>query len=149
MIPDSLPSESTNEINFYNEDLDFTHPSENLIFTCLNQIITDHKRSLGEISIVFCSDEHLLDMNRQYLNHDYYTDIITFPMQDSPLSGDLFISVNRVRDNADKNGDSFLTELNRVIIHGVLHLVGYNDKTESEIAEMRKKENLYLSLVGG
>jgi len=85
-----------------------------------------------------------MKMNKEYLDHDYYTDIITFPMHEDPMSGDLFISIDRVKENAHQNNHSFESELNRVIVHGVLHLVGYGDKSEPEIIEMRTKEDYYL-----
>jgi len=99
----------------------------------------------GNIVLVFCSDNYLLDLNIKHLNHNYFTDIITFPyLHDENLAGDLFISIDRVKANAIKANVSFDIELERVIYHGVLHLCGYNDKTEHEINEMRSKENFYL-----
>ena len=132
---------------FYSEDIVFVHHKESSISQGLATLIKDHEFSLGCISIVFCSDEYLLQMNKEHLNHDYYTDIITFPMQDDPLSGDLFISIDRVKDNANQNNSTFESELDRIIIHGVLHLVGYGDKTDSETKEMRAKENYYLNIL--
>jgi rRNA maturation RNase YbeY len=101
---------------------------------------------LGDITLIFCTDEELLAINKEHLAHDYYTDIITFNYNnDSILSGDLFISVDRITDNARQLGVSMEEELHRVCYHGVLHLVGYNDKTDDEIAVMRAKENFYLN----
>jgi rRNA maturation RNase YbeY len=101
---------------------------------------------LGDITLIFCTDEELLAINKEHLAHDYYTDIITFNYNtDSLLSGDLFISVDRITDNAQQLGVSMEEELHRVCYHGVLHLVGYNDKTDDEIAVMRAKENFYLN----
>jgi rRNA maturation RNase YbeY len=101
---------------------------------------------LGDITLIFCTDEELLAINKEHLAHDYYTDIITFNYNnDSILSGDLFISVDRITDNAQQLGVSMEEELHRVCYHGVLHLVGYNDKTDDEIALMRAKENFYLN----
>ena len=101
---------------------------------------------LGDITLIFCTDEELLAINKEHLAHDYYTDIITFNYNsDSILSGDLFISVDRVKDNATQLGVSFEEELHRVCYHGVLHLVGYNDTTQEEIETMRAKENFYLN----
>jgi rRNA maturation RNase YbeY len=101
---------------------------------------------LGDITLIFCTDEELLAINKEHLAHDYYTDIITFNYNnDSILSGDLFISVDRITDNAQQLGVSMEEELHRVCYHGVLHLVGYNDKTDDEIAVMRAKENFYLN----
>jgi rRNA maturation RNase YbeY len=101
---------------------------------------------LGDITLIFCTDEELLAINKEHLAHDYYTDIITFNYNtDSLLSGDLFISVDRVTDNAMQLGVSLEEELHRVCFHGVLHLLGYNDKTPNEIDAMRQKENFYLN----
>jgi rRNA maturation RNase YbeY len=101
---------------------------------------------LGDITLIFCTDEELLAINKEHLAHDYYTDIITFNYNnDSILSGDLFISVDRITDNAQQLGVSMEEELHRVCFHGVLHLLGYNDKTDDEIAVMRAKENFYLN----
>lgn len=96
---------------------------------------------VGEISYIFCSDDYLLDINKTYLKHDFYTDIITFDYTDATkISGDLYISIDRIRDNAQELNLSFEQELHRVIIHGVLHLLGLKDKTEEEAKEMRKAE---------
>jgi rRNA maturation RNase YbeY len=101
---------------------------------------------LGDITLIFCTDEELLAINKEHLSHDYYTDIITFNYNtDSLLSGDLFISVDRITDNAMQLGVSLEEELHRVCFHGVLHLLGYNDKTPNEIDAMRQKENFYLN----
>lgn len=105
-------------------------------------------KSFGEIAIIIGSDEWLLTYNRQFLNHDYYTDIITFDYVDGDVvSGDLLISIDRVSENALINDVSRETELKRVIIHGFLHLCGYSDKSDEEIEIMRKKEDFYLTLV--
>ena len=102
----------------------------------------------SDISIIFCDDEHLKTINTQYLGHDYYTDIITFDYSsNNQVSGDLFISTDRVIENADENNVAFIDELYRVIIHGVLHLCGFNDKTDEEKVEIRKKENHFLNLI--
>lgn len=105
--------------------------------------------SLDDVSYVFCSDEYLLDINLRFLNHDYYTDIITFDLRDNssqPVTGEIYISVDRVRDNATTLGTSFSAECLRVIFHGALHLCGYRDKTKREIGIMRNKEDEYLRL---
>jgi probable rRNA maturation factor len=112
------------------------------------RVIVGEKCRPGEITFVFTTDEELLKFNRQYLSHDYYTDIITFDYsQEGVISGDVLISVDRVRDNADKFGVDFKEELCRVMAHGVLHLCGYRDKKKSESARMRKKENEALKLL--
>lgn len=100
----------------------------------------------GEITLIFCSDEYLLKMNREYLDHDYYTDIITFPYSENPLTADLFISVDRVKDNASQHGIDFQEELRRVIIHGILHLCGYDDNSPALQKKMREAEDKYLNV---
>ena len=103
--------------------------------------------TLGDISIIFCSDNYILDINQRFLQHDYFTDIITFDYSEGRrISGDLFISVDSVRENAVEYGTEFSDELHRVIVHGILHLIGYDDHTDEEIKEMRAKENYYLSV---
>lgn len=120
--------------------------------TALKSFIIDlfkkEKKKVGELSFVFCSDTYLLGINKQYLKHNYYTDIITFDLSQTPgvISGELYISVDRVRDNAQNFNVSFKEELHRVIFHGALHLCGYKDKTEKEEALMRKMEDKYLRL---
>jgi len=100
----------------------------------------------GDITLIFCSDEELLEINTKYLNHDLYTDIITFDYSyDRIISGDLFVSIDRVKENAISYQISFLEELHRVVYHGVLHLMGYNDKEDQEIVEIRSKEQEYLN----
>lgn len=111
----------------------------------LSEVAIEEGRSTGEITLIFCSDEHLLDMNQQYLKHDYFTDIITFDYsEDAEISGDLFISIDRVYDNALENAVTRELELKRVCVHGVLHLCGYGDKSEQESRIMRAKEDYYL-----
>ena len=135
-------------ITFHSEGVS---PSVNtaLISSWLSSCVADLGYNLGELSIIFCDDKYLLDLNKKHLNHDYYTDIITFNYNvEKKLSGDLFISVDRVKDNASVFNENFNLELFRVIIHGVLHLCGFNDKTTSEQREMRQKENHYLRLIG-
>ena len=104
-------------------------------------------RSLGDINIIFCSDNYILDVNMKYLQHDYFTDIITFDYcEKKVLSGDLFISVDSVRENSVYYGTEFEDELNRVIVHGLLHLIGYDDHREEDVKVMRAKENYYLEM---
>ena len=105
--------------------------------------------SLKNLSFVFCDDEYLKNINVKYLGHDYYTDVITFDYStEEGLVGDVFISIERVKENANNFKVSFNEELFRVIIHGVLHLCGFDDKTDKEIKEIRKQENYFLSLIG-
>ena len=127
------------------EDLSLTQES---LSNWITEVCSKEFKEFGDISLIFCSDEYLLDMNRTHLDHDYYTDIITFDYTENQIvSGDLFISIDRVRDNASDFNVSFDHELHRVIIHGVLHLCGYKDKSDYEEKLMRTKENNALSLI--
>lgn len=112
----------------------------------LEDVVKLYQKELNYISFVFCSDDYLLNINKEYLNHDYYTDIITFNYNEgNSLSGDIFISVDRVSENANEySGGSFMNELCRVVVHGVLHLVGFNDKTIDEEMVMRNEEDRCL-----
>lgn len=113
----------------------------------IEKLAESENRTLGDISYILCSDNYLLEINRQYLNHDYFTDVITFDYsEENVISGDIFISVDTVADNAKEYNVTFEKELERVMVHGVLHLVGYNDKSDSEVKQMRAKENQYLFL---
>ncbi len=113
----------------------------------LKETIENEGFRLGNINYIFCSDEQLLDINIQYLNHDYYTDIITFDYKENHIiSGDIFISTDRVKENAIINNEEFDDELNRVLVHGILHIIGYKDKMDEDIKLMREKENIYINL---
>ena len=112
----------------------------------LPQIFAKEGRVLSSLNVIFCSDEYLLDINRAYLNHDFYTDIISFDLsENSAVIGELYISIERVKENAENFKVNFAEELLRVLFHGVLHLCGYKDKAPKHAFEMRKLENLYLS----
>jgi len=120
-------------------------PLDSLVNT-LPVLVETEGFDLGEITIIFCTDEELLELNKQHLSHDYFTDIITFNYNDGKtLSGDLFVSTDRILDNAKQLEAPFTEELHRVCYHGVLHLVGYNDKTDADCLLMREKENYYLN----
>jgi rRNA maturation RNase YbeY len=111
----------------------------------IKSVASDFNKRVGDISYVLCDDDKILEVNRNYLSHDYYTDIITFDYSEEDLiSGDIFISLDTVRSNAEKFNVSFSDELYRVIIHGVLHLCGVNDKTDEEQNIMTKFENIFL-----
>lgn len=134
-------------ISYYFEDTDFVFKGKTLNNRWLRLVAESEIRRLGDISIIFCSDNYILDINHKYLEHDYFTDIITFDYcEGDRISGDLFISVDSVKENSLEYGDGFADELNRVIVHGILHLIGYDDHTDEDISMMRKKENYYLSL---
>ena len=111
----------------------------------IKQTIIAETKIPGDISIIFCSDNYLLEVNKKFLNHDYYTDIITFDyVENNIISGDIFISCDRVLENASIFKTEFINELLRIIIHGILHLLGYKDKSEEDKSTMTKKEDIYL-----
>ena len=135
-------------IFFHSEEIEFSLGKEGEISNWIKNAISLENKTLGAINYIFCSDAFLLKLNQDYLNHDTYTDVITFNyVHDSLISGDIFISLDRVTDNAIQNQIPFTTELYRVMIHGVLHLIGYNDKTTEEAREIRDKEDYYLTLL--
>jgi rRNA maturation RNase YbeY len=110
------------------------------------ELVNDENKVLKDLSFVFTDDEYLLEVNKQYLDHDYYTDVITFDYSVFPLvSGDIMISLDRVKDNADSLGLNFELELYRVVFHGLLHLCGYKDKQKEDVALMRSKEDFYIN----
>ena len=134
-------------IRYFQEDIRFELKQKMQNNRWLKMVAGSEMRRIGAINVIFCSDNYILDVNMKYLQHDYFTDIITFDYcEGDRLNGDLFISVDSVRENAAFYGTEFENELNRVIVHGVLHLIGYDDHTKKDIAEMRAKENYYLSL---
>ena len=134
-------------IDFNFEDVDFTLPDEQSLKDWIDHTVKNEHCFTGNLSYIFCSDEYLWNMNKQYLGHDYYTDIITFDyVEDKYVSGDMFISYDRVCDNAENFNVSRETELLRVMIHGVLHLVGYDDLTDEQEAEIHKMEDFYIDV---
>lgn len=136
-------------INFFQEEITFELKDESSITSWLQSVATAEGQSIGEINYIFCSDEYILSINEEYLNHDYYTDIITFDNRDNTqddIEADIFVSIDRVQENAQMIQVPFDTELRRVMVHGLLHLLGYHDKSEEEISQMREKEEAYLSL---
>ncbi|MFP4024792.1 MAG: rRNA maturation RNase YbeY [Thiohalospira sp.] len=133
------------DILFFNEDIDFTLPNQKIIVQWIKQCIHIEQFIPGEINFIFTSDKYLLSINKQYLSHNYFTDIITFNYcKDKTINGDIFISVETVENNSVRFGVTFQEELHRVIIHGILHLLGYDDVNEQQKSLMRKKENEYL-----
>lgn len=134
-------------VSYFLQDIDFVFKHKRLNNSWLKLVAESEIKKLGNINIIFCSDNYILDVNVKYLGHDYFTDIITFDYcEKNILSGDLFISIDTVRDNADFYKTEFKDELNRVIVHGLLHLIGYDDHTPEEQKIMREKENYYLEL---
>ena len=134
-------------VSFHSEQITFSLPDEKAVANWLQDVCVSEGKNLSEVSYIFCSDEYLLEMNHQYLNHDYYTDVITFDYcKAEKVSGDVFISVDRVSDNAQNEGVSEQDELHRVMVHGLLHLLGYHDKQAADKEQMTAKEDFYLSL---
>lgn len=131
----------------FNNEIEFTLENQDNLNDWITQSIEKEQFKLGEINYVFCSDEQLLEKNIEFLNHDTYTDIISFDYTMGKLiSGDIFISIDRVRENSNSFKTSFNDELNRVMIHGILHYCGYKDKSVDDKKLMRSKEDYYLSL---
>jgi rRNA maturation RNase YbeY len=114
----------------------------------IEKIFNSEKKKLGNLAYIFCSDDHLLSMNKDFLKHDFYTDVITFDLSESKreTEGEVYISIDRIKDNAKQLGVSYKEELHRVIFHGALHLCGYKDKRNSDQLLMRNTENKYLKL---
>ena len=137
----------TNEISFNTVDSSYTVKQKTSIRKWIELTVKKEKKTLGQISFNFCSDEYLLSINKEHLKHDYYTDIITFDFCEGKLvSGDIYISTDRVKENAKTEQKTISNELHRVVIHGVLHLCGYKDKKPADARHMREKEDFYLSL---
>ena len=141
-------------IRYYNEDCKFTLKGKSLNNQWLRLVAESEMRRIGNINIIFCSDNYILDINMRYLQHDYFTEYknniglyeIFDYCEKKVLNGDLFISIDSVKDNAEFYGVDFYEELNRVMVHGILHLIGYDDHTDADIATMRSKENYYLDI---
>lgn len=133
-------------IQFSQQEIRFTLKSKLALKGWIKEIISKHGMKTGDINYIFCSDEYLLKINKQYLNHDSYTDIITFNYNEkSTINGDIFISIERIRDNMGKYNTSMNNELGRVMAHGILHLLGYKDKKRGEKLIMRGKEEECMS----
>lgn len=132
-------------IRFFSDNISFDFKPKAFTKRWLKMVAESEGRKIGDISVIFCSDDYLLDINKKFIGHDYYTDIITFDYcEGDVLSGDLFISIDSVKDNSAHFKTTFEEELNRVIVHGVLHLIGFDDHTPDDQAMMRSKENQYL-----
>lgn len=134
-------------IRFFNEDVTYKLPQKQATRLWLKRQAEEEGYAVGDLNYIFCSDEYLLQVNKDYLQHDYYTDIITFDQsdEDDKIEGDIFISVDRVTDNAKQHGVSADQEMLRVLAHGLLHLCGYGDKTDEEVVTMRAKEDEWVS----
>lgn len=138
-------------IRFFYQSPAFYFPKRRELKSFLQQLIQQEGRRVEQIRIIFCTDEQLLAINRQFLQHNYFTDIITFPFsgKGEPLEAELYISIDRIRSNAADWQTTVQRELHRVIFHGVLHLCGYNDKSSQQIKKMREREDYYLRLYLG
>jgi probable rRNA maturation factor len=135
-------------IHFFYQDVSPIFQDETYVKNNLSILIQQESFAIKSLNFIFCTDEYLLDINSKYLNHFYYTDVITFDNSESPqvIDGDIFISINRIHENSSSYNSSFSSELYRVMIHGILHLIGFDDKTPHHKSIMREKEDLYLSL---
>jgi probable rRNA maturation factor len=135
-------------IRFFSEKIRFKIPHPRKTTSWIKKSIAQEGLALSSLNIIFCTDEYLAEMNEQYLGHKTLTDILTFDHSglDDTISGDIFISIPRIRENAVHFKTTFDLELHRVIIHGVLHLIGYGDKTARQKSRMREREDTYLSL---
>ena len=133
---------------FHSEETAFQFREQELFEKWIIQLLRNQKRHIDSVNVIFTSNDYLLKLNQDYLNHNYFTDVITFNYNiESKISGDIFVSIEQVRINSEELKFDFYEELSRVIIHGILHLIGYNDTTEEELIEMRKMEDLALKML--
>ena len=136
-----------NNISFHSEGVNTKTPSKRLLKAWIKEFVSNHGKKVGELAFIFCSDEKILEVNQSFLQHDYYTDIITFDYCEGEIvSGDIFISVERVAENATSHNVEYNTELLRILAHGVLHLIGFQDKRPKNKKEMTENEDLCISL---
>lgn len=134
-------------IQYFNEDISFPKVKKRIITDWIKKVIIAEGKEVGDISFISCSDEYLLEVNKKFLEHDYYTDVITFDyVENDIISGDIFISIDRIKANSVEFKCDFTNEFLRILIHGVLHLIGYKDKTKSDKLLMTQKEDFYLNL---
>ena len=137
---------SKSKVCFFFEEKNFSLENRAQLKTFIESLFKKEKKKLSSINYIFCSDKKLLEINRKFLNHDFYTDIITFNLSElDSTQAEIYISIDRVRDNAKSLNISFKSELHRVVFHGALHLCGYKDKIRAERIKMRQKEEFYLS----
>ncbi len=144
-----IPFFEGDDITYHFENIQFDFTDKSIITSWLKASITSYHKKLNVLNFIFCNDHYLHDLNVKYLNHDTFTDVITFSYSDENIEGDIFISIDRIRENSNEFGISFNNELYRVMIHGVLHLVGFNDKTSKEKENMTKMENVHLAILNG
>ena len=142
-----MPSKS--KVCFFFEEKGFSLQSRSELKAFIETLFKKEKKKLESINYIFCSDKRLLEINQQFLHHDYYTDIITFDLSETDATqAEIYISIGRVKDNAKTEGVSFKSELHRVIFHGALHLCGYKDKSKGETLKMREREGFYMNKYG-
>jgi len=135
-------------VHFFNEDIDMPQLDKKKLKVWIKKVVSSYNKELGNINYIFTSDAYILKVNKEYLQHDYYTDVITFDYtENKKISGDIFISLDTVKSNSILFKQKYEDEFNRVLIHGVLHLLGFKDKKEDEATEMRLQENNALSLM--
>lgn len=145
MTEPSFPSELEHLIEFYAEDVDFALLNEVDVSLWLKSVLKSENAELDSVTYIFCTDDYLLNINQTYLKHDDLTDIISFPYNRNPVEGDIFISIERATENASTFQVTQTDEIHRLLVHGMLHLVGYDDKTTESKSKMTELENLYLS----
>ncbi|MEL7145150.1 MAG: rRNA maturation RNase YbeY [Bacteroidota bacterium] len=140
---------AADRINFFNEDIEFTLDDASSIQNWIADVIKNYQKIVGDINYIFCSDSYLNDINVSYLSHDTYTDIITFnqSVDDMVVEADIYISIDRVKENAAALSIDFDQEIKRVMIHGILHLLGFEDHSETDKQQMRKKEDECLEMI--
>ena len=135
-------------IRFFNKDIKFQFKHKMVLKKWIKNVVEQYSCKVGDINIILCNDPYILEINNQFLSHNYYTDIITFDYsEENIINGELYISIDTVRENAIEYSQEFPDELNRVIIHGILHLCGLDDHCEEDIKEMREAENASLELL--
>ena len=135
-------------IRFFNKDIKFILEKKLVLKKWIKTVVDQYNCKVGDINVILCNDPYILEINQQFLSHDYYTDIITFDYsEENEINGELYISIDTVRENAVEYGQDFPDELHRVIIHGVLHLCGLDDHNDEDIKEMREAENSALQLL--
>ena len=150
MSDPETPFQVENDINYYFEDVNFDFSNSSILTLWFKSIVASNDRILRTLNFIFCNDKYLLEINLKYLDHDTLTDVITFSYsEDKAIEGDIFISAERVKENAANLKVSFENELHRVMIHGLLHLIGLDDKTKEGKEIMTNNENKHLSILNG
>lgn len=147
MIPSNPEGDISNTVSYFSEDIEFTLAQTDLVSDWIKEVIHKEGKSLGYINFIFCSDSFLHQINLKYLNHDTLTDVISFPYADNPIEGEIYISIDRIKENSEILKTTFSQELLRIMVHGTLHLIGYLDKEKVDKERMVALENLYLEQI--